>query len=356
MGKGKNCKYPHTKQSDNYYSYIYNTFMAGWCADAAGARLEFRKRRFTEEEVIDAMHFTGEKTTDINDGQFTDDSEMEIALLTALYENRFEPYFPVEKIAEQYIQWYQSNPFDIGQTVMLALSDAENADDMATNAHEYSEDSESNGSLMRCVPIAVFSLDKEFDTILEIAEIDASLTHYSPVVKLTTGIYCCILSSILSRRIKNKDIDTTFLDTLLGNVAVMCNQQETVFEWYQEAISISTLDDYDAITNEGHVKHAFIMVLYYLRNIANFSYEDAIMSVLKCGGDTDTNAKIVGSLFGAYYGSCIPSYMVNPVYNCNSSHSVNEFYRRPTQYNCEKGCSLIRQTSIHLRVTSSFFH
>ena len=63
---------------------IYNTFIAGWCADAAGARLEFANIRFTEKEASDAMHFIGEKTTTINDGQFTDDSEMEIALLTAL--------------------------------------------------------------------------------------------------------------------------------------------------------------------------------------------------------------------------------------------------------------------------------
>ena len=32
-------------------NYIYYTFLAGWCADAAGARLEFRKRRFTEIEA-----------------------------------------------------------------------------------------------------------------------------------------------------------------------------------------------------------------------------------------------------------------------------------------------------------------
>jgi hypothetical protein len=40
---------------------LYYTFLAGWCADAAGARLEFRKRRFTEKEAIDAVHFVGEK-------------------------------------------------------------------------------------------------------------------------------------------------------------------------------------------------------------------------------------------------------------------------------------------------------
>ena len=44
----------------------------------------------------------------------------------------------------------------MGQTTMLALAGAENADDMATNAFEYNEFSESNGSLMRCIPISIF--------------------------------------------------------------------------------------------------------------------------------------------------------------------------------------------------------
>ena len=47
-------------------NYIYYTFLAGWCADAAGARLEFRKRRFTEIEANEALHMTGQNTSGIN--------------------------------------------------------------------------------------------------------------------------------------------------------------------------------------------------------------------------------------------------------------------------------------------------
>ena len=161
-------------------NHIYYTFLAGWCADAAGARLEFRKRRFTEQEAIDAMHFIGEKTNSINEGQITDDSEMEIALLTGLLNGKNEQYFPVEQIAKEYITWRNSNPFDIGRTTMLALAGAKDADDMANNAFEYNEDSESNGSLMRCIPIAVFSLSKSYETILEIAEIDEMRAFRQP--------------------------------------------------------------------------------------------------------------------------------------------------------------------------------
>lgn len=73
---------------------IYYAFLAGWCADAAGARLEFRKQRFTEQETLNAMHFVGDKTNGILEGQFTDDSEMELALLQGLINGKNEEYFP----------------------------------------------------------------------------------------------------------------------------------------------------------------------------------------------------------------------------------------------------------------------
>lgn len=327
--------------------YIYNTFLAGWCADAAGARLEFRKTRFTEKQAIDAMHFIGEKTNSINDGQFTDDSEMEIALLTALLKGKNDTYFPIERIAKEYIKWFKTGPFDIGQSVALAISGANTSNQMATNAYEFNEDSESNGSLMRCIPIAVFSLFKPYDTILEIAKIDASLTHFSPIVKLVTGIYCCIISEILSNRLSGNNPDIT---NLLNDVKNMCKKNETIYNWYSEGISIPNLNNYDAIINEGHVKHAFIMVIHFLKNIHRYSYQTAILEVLKCGGDTDTNAKIVGNLFGAYYGNCIPEYMSKPVleFDCTMTEldctkPFNNFYIRPAKFGIKHAIKLVKE-------------
>lgn len=318
--------------------YIYNTFLAGWCADAAGARLEFRKTRFTEKQAIDAMHFMGEKTNGINEGQFTDDSEMEIALLTALLKGINEPYFPTEYIAKEYIKWYKSNPFDIGRTTAFALVNANNALDMMGNAHKFNECSESNGSLMRCIPIAVFSLFKPYKLILEIAESDASLTHFSYIAKLVTGIYCCIISEILSNRLKGNNPD---IKQLLNNVKNMCENNESIYTWYREGINISNLNDYDAIKNEGHVKHAFIMVIFFLNNINKYTYETSIIEVLKCGGDTDTNAKIVGNLLGAYYGNCIPEYMSKPVLEFECTNTYNTFYKRPSKYGIQNAVKLV---------------
>jgi ADP-ribosylglycohydrolase len=322
---------------------IYYTFLAGWCADAAGARLEFRKKRYSEEEAIHAMHFVGEKSNGIHEGQFTDDSEMEICLLQGLINGKGEEEFPVEKIAKEYIKWFNSRPFDIGNTTTMALFDAKNADDMVNNAYQYNEGSESNGSLMRCIPIAAFCVYKPVKTIIDVASVDASLTHYSEVVHLITGIYCCIISKILSQRLQfpDKNINIEKLIELIKDIIANSELSNmTAIQWVFDALKMTDLSAYDAISNEGHVKHAFIFFIYFLKNINHFTYEKAIIEVLKCGGDTDTNAKIVGNLFGAYYGDCVPNYMSEPVLNfdCTKAEGV---YKRPKKYGIKNAIKLV---------------
>ncbi len=303
---------------------IYYTLMAGWCADAAGARLEFQRRKFTEQEATDAMHFVGNNYTGICNGQITDDSEMEIALFDALEQGREEEYFPVEHIAKKYIEWFHSNPYDIGNTTMNAFMCATDADTMATNAYNHNATSESNGSLMRCVPLALYLMNKPIEAIMNIVAEEVLLTHPSKVVSFITGIYCCILTKKFKTGGSFANLDLYIRE----------NAPNTVLQWYNNANTMESLANYDAITNEGHVKHAFTFVIYFLKNMEKYTYETAIKEVLMCGGDTDTNAKIVGNLFGAYCGNCVPEYMMEHVLNTQS--------QRPYEYTVKKGLELIQ--------------
>ena len=64
----------------------------------------------------------------------------------------------------------------------------------------------------------------------------------------------------------------------------------------------------------GHIMIAFEYAFFYLKN--NIEYEEAIRRMLKQGGDTDTNAAIVGGLLGARYGiDGIPKEWRNAVLN-----------------------------------------
>lgn len=143
------------------YNIIHNVFLAGWCGDAAGSNFEFMNQKFTKEEVTNGIKMTT-KIQSENLGQITDDSEMEFALLQGLIngcEDNCE-YFPSNHIAIEYINWKNSEPIDIGQTTMFAIDESINDDDMYNNAYEYNTQSESNGALMRCIPLAIILMLK----------------------------------------------------------------------------------------------------------------------------------------------------------------------------------------------------
>ena len=318
-------------------NFILNTFLAGWCADAIGARLEFRQQRFTLSEVRDAIQFKGKNFSGVHPGQYTDDSEMEICLLMGLIDGKQEEYFPIEHIAKRYIHWFKSEPFDIGLTTTDALTDSTNAEDMINNAYIFNEDSESNGSLMRCIPIAVYGIGKPIEIILDMASSDASLTHYSKNVHLITGLYCFIISQILEHRLAGKTINIL---NLLQSSEHIISTNDNILNWFREAKSLSSLAVYNSIINVGHVKHAFIFVIYFLNNIHNFTYESALEAVLMCGGDTDTNAKIVGNLFGAFYSDCIPQAVLNRVLNFDCTYP-DDFFKRPKIYGINHALKLV---------------
>jgi ADP-ribosylglycohydrolase len=91
----------------------------------------------------------------------------------------------------------------------------------------------------------------------------------------------------------------------------------------------------DCRVNAGHVKHAFTLAFHFLRKKA--TYEDAVRETLKLGGDTDTNACIVGGMMGALHGlSAIPTYMIDPVMKFDpTTHDAKKNlmgYRRPAAY------------------------
>jgi ADP-ribosylglycohydrolase len=294
---------------------IFNTFLAGWCGDASGATLEFKKQRFSKKEANNAMQMLKNS-----------DSEMELALLNALIEEIDNDYFPIEKISQNYIEWFHSEPFDIGQTTTFALIDATNSDELIKNALEYNKDSESNGSLMRCIPLSIVLMNKDVNTYYKIIKLEVSLTHSNKKVMETTFLYCFIISQILKQRINNMEINISDLLNILKKYTKYTKS------WLKIGIHLNTLNNYDCINHTGHVKHNFILFVYYLKNINNYTYEKAIEEVLMLGGDTDTNAKIIGNLFGAYYEDCVPDYMSNPVLNLDTSLIQNEYFKRPKKY------------------------
>ncbi|MCY3415018.1 MAG: ADP-ribosylglycohydrolase family protein [Candidatus Heimdallarchaeota archaeon] len=302
------------------FEYAYGAILGAFVGDAAGAPLEFYHGQITEDVVHTVMKMPGGGILRIGPGQITDDSELAMCLLHGL-RNEFPKYgFPAERIAEYYHSWYLSPPFDMGNTTRNAVRE-QTAEQMYAAATKLNMGSKANGALMRITPLAVWVRNLPAEKAVAIISADTSLTHPNKSCVDASIAYSIAIGSLINYP---EDIDRAlkFVSSYLieyGN--------EEVQSWFEESKS---LDGFDCSKLIGFVRWGFTLAFHYLRK--NVSYEEAIADTLIRGGDTDTNAAIVGGLIGALHGSnSIPEYMRDPVLNYNYStnrtgYNRSEFY------------------------------
>ncbi len=291
--------------------------------DAAGAPLEFFPPHEITDALLDnAMHQRGGGHLRTGPGQVTDDSELTLALASSLTDRVID----LSAIRRAYHAWFKSAPFDIGRTCRNAF-ESPRYSVSALNA-----DSEANGALMRVVPLALRLADQDPDHLERVVTAECSLSHPNPVCIDCNVLYCLAIGHLV----------THSTDTVGQRVsgAVACVEDfiarpgprpvsPKVVGWFRN--TTRPWDDQHRLgPHAGHVKHAFTLAFHFLRSATPF--EDAIRETLRCGGDTDTNAAIVGGMLGALHGAeGIPKYMADPVlqFDCTTCTVGN---RRPRQY------------------------
>lgn len=265
--------------------------------DAAGATLEFYHGDIDENVASEAMKMPGGGAWSVGPGQVTDDGELMLSLAGVLQDG-----FDIDKIAAAYHNWYKSKPFDCGMTCMRAFV-CENADDMKQKAMIYSKKSEANGALMRSMPIAVFNCFQPPEVLMEYAKADAALSHPSEACQDVNALYTIALAHLI-----------LYPRDYRGAIKKVEKYAESACRkvkwWLKE--SEAGFDKLNCEEKIGHVRWGFTMAMYFLRS--NASFEEAIFKTLLKGGDTDTNACIVGGMMGALHGiNEIPDFMKNPV-------------------------------------------
>ncbi|KAF5830063.1 ADP-ribosylation/Crystallin J1 [Dunaliella salina] len=119
-----------------------------------GAVLEF-VHGYNEQDARKALTMPGGGVWHVGPGQPTDDSELMLALLHGLRGQDPFKEFPAQVVASRYKEWYQSPPFDVGNTCANAFS-VSDPSKMAAAAAKFNMAMESNGALMRGGPIAVW--------------------------------------------------------------------------------------------------------------------------------------------------------------------------------------------------------
>ncbi|RLN98825.1 hypothetical protein BBJ28_00001415 [Nothophytophthora sp. Chile5] len=321
------------------WAHAYGAFLGVLCGDAAGATLEFSPGMITEAGVAHAMTLPGGGVFGVGKGQITDDSELALSLARGLSGRRPRDGFPLEPVARQYAAWCASEPFDIGNTCATAFGIAPDADGnyatlMTQAAAMYSSSSEANGALMRITPLALWSAGESEETIAALARAEATLSHPNQVCQDCNAVYCLMVEHLL----RHPGDSQGAVDR--AERFVIANVHSVAREWFlTESLDISEL----VCTRQvGHVRWAFVLATHFLRR--NESYERAIQQTLLKGGDTDTNAAIVGGLIGALHGvDAIPLHMREVVLAFDGSSAARTHRPRPETYRGAHVLSLTKQ-------------
>jgi ADP-ribosyl-[dinitrogen reductase] hydrolase len=278
--------------------------------DACGATLEFYDDEITEEVARRAMTMPGGGSLRVGPGQITDDGELTLALWSVLRERGPAQGFPLEAMAKAYAAWYASFPFDIGRTCSLAFDmlhewvhdEKKELTYVLRSIHEMSRLSEANGALMRVTPIATWwvshplrmyggvCVEQTAQFAAASAEEDASLSHPGRVTRDANAVYTYAMTLLLLGCSPAETVERVEIMVRKRCAEVQRWVEESKKEW--EGLS-------DARVLIGHVRHAFVAALWFLRR-PEIGYEEAICMVLQRGGDTDTNAAIVGGLVACY--------------------------------------------------------
>ena len=260
------------------------------CGDALGRPVEFATAAEIASEHGRLDEMVGNRTWNQPAGTITDDTEQALCIARSLAEQQaFEP----TDIAARFVTWYESDPFDIGRMTMKSLSRLKHGaawDEAGQQVWENSPEGQNagNGSVMRCPPLAIpYATDS--DRLVDISKQSSQITHADP--RCTYG--CAVLNLTLTGILE--DADRPLRDALdyLGESAP------------DELISalrpLTRGDSPDTLETSGYVIHSLQTALH--DGLGCPTAEEAIVTAVNRGGDTDTIGAIAGAVAGARFGA-----------------------------------------------------
>jgi ADP-ribosylglycohydrolase/fructose-1,6-bisphosphatase/inositol monophosphatase family enzyme len=237
-------------------------------------------------------------------GQPTDDSELALALARSIV--RDGAYTPRAAL-QAYREWLASSPFDVGRTTRAALSGAPLAD------------SQANGSLMRIAPLAVYAHALSPKDCAALARADSHLTHPHPVCGDAVAAFTVAVAHAVRF---GEGPEAAYRAAL--SWAERDSAQPAVVERLRAAREEAPVCDGAA---QGFVLIALQNAFFELLHAP--SLEEGVVSSVRRGGDTDTNAAIAGALLGAAHGrAAVPDQWRRMVLSCRA-HASRARHPRP---------------------------
>ena len=265
--------------------------------DAMGVPTEFCVREYLLKNPVKEM--IGSDKTGQPAGSWSDDTSMEIATIDSFIQNK---EFNYDDIMHKWEEWineakYTANndTFDVGRTCLRAIRNHSLGTEPLKCGTD-GEQSNGNGSLMRILPVALYSYYRKLDVneIIKLTNELSSLTHKHDISKLGCYIYVRYIMFLLDGKNKNEAYE------LIKTLDYSTYDEYAISKY--ERILKNDIASYtiDNILSTGYVVDTLECSLWILLN-AN-SYKETIIATTNIGNDTDTIGAIAGSMAGIIYG------------------------------------------------------
>ena len=275
--------------------------------DAMGVPIEFTNRETLLDSPVTEM--LGHGTYDVDEGSFSDDTSMVIALIDSYVKKEEFDYDDIMNNFSIMISDGKFTPddklFDIGITCSKAVNNYLKGTSPLESGLD-DEHSNGNGSLMRILPVVYYAYYKKLKQveILELVRNISSLTHRHEISIIGCYLFVNYLLNIINGKDKYASLN------MLKALDLSMFKEENV-DKYNRILNGELKDLHlDDIKSTGYVVDTLEAVLWVVLNTD--SYSSSIIGAINLGEDTDTIGAITGSITGILYGyNTIPKSWLN---------------------------------------------
>ena len=254
--------------------------------DALGAPFEFLaagsyRARFPEPVLGGTGEMCGGGSFNWRSGEFTDDTQMAIALGQSIIDRGG---FDADDVWARFTAWRRSAK-DCGILTgrVLSSNDWVGAAEIAHNAIGRSG---ANGALMRVTPIALAWSGADEETLMTVARAQAALTHFDTAA----GWGAAIGAALIRRAVLGED-------PIAALPEVLARVDATDRERFESMLHASWEPNNADDPSNGSVWTCLAQAVWAVRH--NDRFEDVLVAAIELGGDTDTVATVAGAIAGA---------------------------------------------------------
>jgi ADP-ribosylglycohydrolase len=222
-------------------------------------------------------------------GAYTDDGAQMIALCDSLVTmDRFDPFdFGARLLAwERGRYWVDGKVFDEGTNTFAALAALRDP-----KAYDSRNLHASNGSLMRTLPVALWTWDDTDAETVRMAEAASAVTHAHVGALAACGMYCLWAKRTLR-----------FGDDSFVHAAKAYRDVAPGDRWNVLRERMRIVDGEDVTTRSFGTDALDTLQCARRAVIVTSAYDSAIRQAIWAGGDTDTQGIVTGGVAGIQHG------------------------------------------------------